>query len=292
MQTCINENDKINVCARGPVTRGITKEMNEVKQKQARQPTRKRTSAAQVPSGKKKKAGLRLLTATEKKLVGGRLDKVELLAFVTDSVTNGLVTDLFPERMELWKHLQNSKADELEYIILTASEKYVEFYNKHGKGQEKYANLYLTWLNYISSLTCRSQQSLSSLCLLVILLGDYTNMLIQLKTQRTVIACILHSVQDGVQSQMAAEIEVISEGVNSKFIEEPGDDTALYRISGSALKSVINTVYTTIAEQTPDASASFHSEKKKELVLLEAIKRPNTEKIRYRWELNIWIVVG
>ena len=57
--------------------------------------------------------------------------------------------------------------------------------------------------------------------------------------QRIVIACILHSVQEGMQSQMAAEIETIE--VEPSVSELLGDDTALYRISGWALKSIIDT---------------------------------------------------
>lgn len=93
-------------------------------------------------------------------------------------------------------------------------------------------------------------------------------MFTSIQTKRTVLAYILHGVQDGVQSQMTA---VISEGMEtSDSLEQHGDDTALYRISGWALKSVID-IYT--HEQIPDADT------KKELALLQAIKRPNSENI-------------
>ena len=165
--------------------------------------------------------------------------------------------------------IHKTKAKELEYFIVTATEKYIELYNKHSKGQEKYANLYLAWLNYITSFTCRSQQLLSSLCLLFLLLGGYDSP-IQTKTQRTVIACILHSVQDGVQSQMAAKIEAMGEGVETSSLELAGDDTALFRISGWALKSIIDAT----KKNNPDAN----SDAQQELALLSSIKRPNTDK--------------
>ena len=49
---------------------------------------------------------------------------------------------------------------------------------------------------------------------------------------------LLHAVQDAVQSQMAAHIETIE--TDAMVPEIPSDDTALYRISGWALKSAID----------------------------------------------------
>ena len=137
--------------------------------------------------------------------------------------------------MKLWEHLCGT--EELEHFNYTAADKYVTFYDKHSKEKESYANLYLPWLNYISSFTYRSQQSLANLCTLTILLGVYDSAIYP-ETQRTVIACILHSVHGGMQSQMAAEIETIE--VEPSVSELPGDDTALYRIFGWALKSTID----------------------------------------------------
>ena len=90
------------------------------------------------------------------------VDKAQVLSHACDSVSKGLVSSLFPERAELWKYLQDTK--ELECFVYSAIDEYSTFYDQHSKEKEKYANLYLTWLNYITSFTCRSQQSLVTLC--------------------------------------------------------------------------------------------------------------------------------
>ena len=68
---------------------------------------------------------------------------------------------------------------------------------------------------------------------------------------------------------MAAEIETIE--VEPSVSELPGDDTALYRISGWALKSTID--LTTKLQQ-----AEVKQELQQQLVLLQSLKRPNTNK--------------
>ena len=50
------------------------------------------------------------------------VDKAQLLSRVCDSVSKGLVSSLFPERMELWKYLQDTK--ELEHFVYSAANKY------------------------------------------------------------------------------------------------------------------------------------------------------------------------
>lgn len=194
------------------------------------------------------------------------VDKAQLLSYVRDSVSKGLVSSLFPERAELWKYLQDTK--EFECFFYTATYKYFAFYDQHSKGKDKYANLYLTWLNYITSFTCRSQQSLVTLCTLSLLFGGYGSE-IQPETQRTVIACILHGIQEGIQSQMATKIkEVESE---PSMLELPGDDTALYRISGWALKSTIDLTMKALKQENT-------REVQHQLDLLNSLKRPNAGK--------------
>ena len=115
------------------------------------------------------------------------------------------------------------------------------FYDQHSKGKEKYANLYLTWLKYISSFTCKSQQSLATLCRLALLFShcrvDYPP-----QVRRTVVASILHAVQEGMQSQMANMIATFETDSVVSQLPSANDDTALYRISGWALKSAIENV--------------------------------------------------
>ena len=119
----------------------------------------------------KQKKKVRQLKIQERKSVVESVDKAQLLSNVCDSVSKGLVSSLFPERMELWKYLQDTK--ELEHFVYSAADKYIIFFYQHSKGKEKYANLYLTWLKYITTFTCRSKQSLVTLCTLSLLLVGY-----------------------------------------------------------------------------------------------------------------------
>lgn len=214
--------------------------------------------------GKKK---VRLLKTQERKSVVGSVDKAQLLSYVRDSVSKGLVSSLYPERLELWKHLQDT--EQLEHFVYSAADKYISFYDQHSRGKEKYANLYLTWLNYISSFTCRSRQSLATLCTLSLLLGGYGSA-VRPEIQRTVIACILHGVQEGMQSQMATKIEEVEHECSKS--ELPGDDTALYRISGWELKSTIDLTMKALKQK------NVGEEVQHQLDLLNSLKRPNTSK--------------
>ena len=110
------------------------------------------------------------LRAIERLAVVKAMDKDDLLSFVYKSVPQGLVPGFFPERINLWKHLQAT--EELKQFTYMVADKYIAFFESHSKGKEKYANLYLSWLGYISSFTCRSQQSLANLCTLALLLGE------------------------------------------------------------------------------------------------------------------------
>ena len=215
----------------------------------------------------KQKKKVRQLKIQERKSVVESVDKAQLLSHVCDSVSKGLVSSLFPERMELWKYLQDTK--EFEHFVYSAADKYIIFFDQHSKGKEKYANLYLTWLKYITSFTCRSKQSLVTLCTLSLLLGGYGSA-IQPETQRTVIASILHGVQEGMQCQMAAKIEEVES--EPSMSELPGDDTALYRISGWALKSAIDLTRKAFKQE------NAREEVQHQLHLLNSLKRPNASK--------------
>ena len=58
--------------------------------------------------------------------------------------------------------------------------------------------------------------------------------------QAIVLASILHAVQQEVNAQMATHIESLTEEQPTTFIEKSSDETALYRISGWAIKSAID----------------------------------------------------
>ena len=128
---------------------------------------------------------------------------------------------------------------ELKKILLIAIEKFLLLLEGNSKGNDKYANLYISWLDYICTFTCRQKQTLASLASLALLKGNGE---ISFNTQKKpVIAAILHAVQDGIQKQIANKIEHLStEGESTvASVELPADDTALYRLSGWALKCCI-----------------------------------------------------
>ena len=124
----------------------------------------------------------------------------------------------------------------LKNFIHSAIDKFILLFEQNSIGK-KYANLYLAWLDYICSSACPSKQTLAALATLALLRGN-CDIGILSDTQRTVIAAVLHAVQDAIQSQMATEIEKLED--DSIVTEYPADDTALYRLSGWALKSCID----------------------------------------------------
>ena len=203
----------------------------------------------------------------ERHTVVNAIDKPKLVDFVCHSVPDSLLPSLFPERMQLWKSLQDT--DDFKDFIYRAADDYLCFYDQHSKGKEKYANLYLTWLKYISSFTCKSQQSLATLCRLALLFShcrvDYPP-----QVRRTVVASILHAVQEGMQSQMANMIATFETDSVVSQLPSANDDTALYRISGWALKSAIENV----AKLTKNDKGA-----QGQLDLLLSLKRHQDEKV-------------
>ena len=91
-------------------------------------------------------------------------------------------------------------------------------------------------------------------------------------TQRTVVAGILHAVQDGIQSQMVTKIEKLEESDESSVIELPADDTALYCLSDWALKSCIDNTTKLLKKKETCTQVQ------QQLELLLALKRPNSAK--------------
>ena len=187
------------------------------------------------------------------------------MSHVCKVVPDSLVSHLFPKRLLLWKSIKDSK--ELKTFILSAIKKFLLLLERHSKGKEKYSHLYLAWLDYMRTYTCRSQHTLSALATMA-LLGRPE---ISFDIQRTVIASILHAVQEGIQSQMSCKIEALnSEPLGTT--ELPADETALYHVSGWALKSCIDNTKKCLKQK----KTCF--ELKQQLDLLLALKRPNSDK--------------
>lgn len=101
--------------------------------------------------------------------------------------------------MELWAAI--SGYAELKVFIIDSVESYLELYDKFSKGKDKYANLYLAWLDYIRSYTCKAHQTGETQQKWANVLHKYGPALES--TQRTMIAIILHAVQEAIQSQMS-----------------------------------------------------------------------------------------
>lgn len=195
------------------------------------------------------------------------INREAVVVHVQKTVSECLMPDLFPERLKLWESIQDTV--ELKNFIHSTIAKFMLLLENYSKGKDKYANLYLAWLDYIRNFTCRPKQTLVTLATLTLLIGSQ-ELDTSVSTQRTVIAAILHAVQDGIQAQVATKIENLE--FESSVTEPTEDDTALYRISGWALKSCI------------DKSEKEYKERKQphthqQLQLLLALKTPDASKI-------------
>ena len=84
--------------------------------------------------------------------------------------------------------------------------------------------------------------------------------------QATVLASVLHAIQEEIQSQMGNQIESLTQP--TVFTEKPSDETSLYRISGWAIKSAIDYRLTKKDKKSED-----------ELQLLNTLKRSQASKI-------------
>ena len=159
--------------------------VNSAESQPARKKQKRQTATKKEKKTTKKK--VRQLKVQERHAVVNSIDKPKLVDFVCHSVPASLVPSLFPERMQLWKLLQDT--NELKDFIHCAADDHLRFYDRHSKGKEKYANLYLTWLKCISSFTCKSQQSLATLCRLALLFShcrvDYTPISTKMDTRNT-----------------------------------------------------------------------------------------------------------
>ena len=124
------------------------------------------------------KKRVRQLQLRERHEIVKAVNKTTLVNFVQDRVSTSLVPSLFLDRMKLWESLKDTK--KLKDFISSAADKYIDYFDEHSKGKENYANLYLAWLDYIRSFTCRSQQTLATLCSLTILLKKMTQLFNQI----------------------------------------------------------------------------------------------------------------
>ena len=189
------------------------------------------------------------------------IDKNAVILHVTTSVPCGLVSSLFPEHKSLWDSISNTK--ELTKFIEHLADKYLLLY-------EQYSNL--AWLDTIRSYTCKSERTQTTRGEWAPVLAKHDSTVSE-STQATVLASILHAVQEEIQSQMATHIQK-----NHKPL--------LYRISGWAIKSAID-----YRLKKKDKKIDIVDE----LLLLKELKRSKASKSTFTswcpvfgsWRLNI-----
>ena len=257
----IAEKESSKQAAVGKVSSCKTKKTTKKKKKAPRKTAKAKEGNSQT----------RNLNEEERKKVQEKIDREEVVLYVHKTVSEGILPDLFPERLILWEKLQYSI--ELKKFLHSAIDKYRLLLIDNGKGKDKYANLYIAWLDYICSFTCPQKQTLASIANLAILKGNAD---VSFNTQRTVTAALLHAVQDGLQIQIARKIEHLSKEGDSSItvpVELPADDIALYRLSGWALKSCIDNCK---KESEKRKAPCAHAQE--QLQLLQALKLANDEK--------------
>ena len=142
---------------------------------------------------------------------------------------------LYPERLQLWQSIATT--EELNCFIDSAITKYLALYDSNSKGKNRYANLFLEWIQCIRTYTCTTEQTAHTKAEWDAVISRHGS--VAEETQRTLIASVLHGVQEAIQNQMATSIEKIVTNTSEHEAESLSDDTALYRISGWALKSAI-----------------------------------------------------
>ena len=109
------------------------------------------TNSDSATSTPKRGKSTRILKSQERSDIQ-EVNKVTVVLYVQNTVANSLVPSLYPDRQTLWELIQD--IDGLKSFIYSAVDKYVSLYEANSKGKDKYANLYLAWLDYIRGFTC------------------------------------------------------------------------------------------------------------------------------------------
>ena len=98
----------------------------------------------------------RLLRAEERKEVAD-ISRDTLVLFVCDRVPGELAGELFPERLQLWEVFKSTPC--LRTIVDAAVARYLKLYSECSKGRDKYAQLFLMWLDVVRSYTCEAHKT-------------------------------------------------------------------------------------------------------------------------------------
>ena len=145
----------------------------------------------------------RLLRKEERLDIKHSIDKEAVLVHVLTSTPKELVPSLFPERKEVWTSIKDT--EKLKMFIINSIDRYIRLYDQYSKGKDKYAHFYLAWLDYIRSYTCKPHQTSETRNEWALVLSNHSP--VSESTQRTVISCILHAVQESMQSQISSHIQ-------------------------------------------------------------------------------------
>jgi U3 small nucleolar ribonucleoprotein component len=81
------------------------------------------------------------------------IDKVKLINFVKSKVTTELFEECFPERAQLWEYITTH--NHLEKIVNFSTHKYLQLYALCSTKRDKNSVLFLEWLDFMRSVTCK-----------------------------------------------------------------------------------------------------------------------------------------
>lgn len=98
----------------------------------------------------------RLLRAEERKEVAD-ISRETLVSFVCDRVPGELAGELFPEHLQLFEVIKSTPC--LRTIVDTAVARYLKLYSECSKGCDKYAQLFLRWLDVVRGYTCEAYKA-------------------------------------------------------------------------------------------------------------------------------------
>ena len=96
-------------------------------------------------SRKRKPKATKLLTKVQRSQVA-TINREEVLAYVVSRVPGELISDLFPDRLNLWEFLTGSDTERLKSLVDFATNKHIALYNECSTERSKCSELFLQWL--------------------------------------------------------------------------------------------------------------------------------------------------
>ena len=212
------------------------------------------------------------------------LDQDAVCAVVETTVSAGLHFVCYPEKKAFWESIRGTAA--LRSFIAAASHEFVQLYETCGRGANKYARFFRSWLEYMLTHT-RDQPSASSKELWGNLAKCYSQT-VSNDIKRVILCEILHSLQHHLQRTLIIELEDRCEDNSTKTELAVGsNDTALYRIGGWALLSAAKFRQKHIRQNTGNIK-----DLREELHILKALQLPNELKAHVPVGLKYLVLVA